>query len=848
MNTKREWGQAFKLAPLAAALIAGQTAVANAQEEGEQLIMEVVTVTSTKRETTLMETGQAVSAFGADKMEELGVDGSQGLTQFSPSLVISSSKIAIRGIGRPNNALGSDPGVGIYTDGVYNTENGVIDHCNFCDVDRVEVLRGPQGTLYGRNAVGGAINIISADPTESFGGYFNLEAGNYGHSVAQAQVSGPLNETFSGIMTVSKVQRDGLQENLAEQAGDLDNRDKTYFSGKLVADWSENWTSSLRYMDYSRSETPSAGYLKDEYPTDMINLGAGNLPGMFPGSNALNHLMGYQRANPAVSDISKINVDTSGHLESESTRFIFTNVFSMGDLDLKYTFGDYEYSYDKLADGDVANAAHGGMNFSEMFRQMTSVPGFGADGVGHYLPSPLDGSPITVASDMTASVVMSGESTSHELQLISNFSGSLNFISGLYYYNSNESQYTDFVERGYGLMHGDMIAAYYGNIPPAYGLPADTGTFLGVPGMQMGLYQFYALAMGGMPFQQTADGQGGYLYYGQNNLETTATAAYGQLEYAVSDALTLTAGVRYSEDEKKGSDEVFAYLSVPTTEHQVDDSWSSTTWRLQADWAVDDETFIYGYVATGYRSGGFNLGAATASPVDLVAPEELTAYEIGYKKLLMDNRMNLAIAAYYYDYQDLQVLSAVVDGGVTTVSFDNAAKATAMGVEIEAQMLLTDSLIVMGSYSYGKSEYDDYHAIDSVACAFVGECGVQDLSGNQLNMAPEQKFSLAATQTFSLGDMGSLALTMSYSQVGEQYSRSFNRDDWDRVDSYDSIDGRLAWRSPSEAFTVAAFVKNAQDERNVLRYDTPSTVTRMQNAEVSDPMTYGIQVRYDFGQ
>jgi len=115
-------------------------------------------------------------------------------------------------------------------------------------------------------------------------------------------------------------------------------------------------------------------------------------------------------------------------------------------------------------------------------------------------------------------------------------------------------------------------------------------------------------------------------------------------------------------------------------------------------------------------------------------------------------------------------------------------------------------------------------------------------------MAPEQKFSLAATQTFSLGDMGSLAFPMSYSMVGEQYSRPFNREDWDRVDSYESIDGRLAWRSPSEAFAVAAFVKNAQDERNVLRYNTPSTFTRMQDAEMSDPMTYGIQIRYDFGQ
>jgi iron complex outermembrane receptor protein len=506
---------AFKLTPLAFALICiGTSSTVFAQEASEAAEpsgIEVIQITSTKRVTSLMETGQAVSAFSEESMAQMNIDGSQDLVQYSPSLIISSSRISIRGVGRPNTALGSDPGVGIYTDGVYNTENGIFDYCNFCDIERIEVLRGPQGTLYGRNAVGGAINVISKEPQRELGGYVNLEVGNDGYLVTQGQVTGPLGETFSAIATLSKMERDALQENLAADVGDLNNRDRTYYSVTLKADWTENFTSTLRYMNYDRSENPSPGYLGDAYPTDFVNLGADNLPGIFPGSNALNHVSGYTIANPAVNDINQTNVDYLGQQDVETKRLTFINTLTLGDLELKYTYGDNEFTYDSIADGDVSNAAFGGMNFSEMFRQITTLVGIPG---GVSLPNPLTGAPITLASDMTASVIQSGEFTSHELQAVSNYDGALNFIAGVYYFNSKESQYSDFVERGFGLMQGDAIAANYGGLPPELGLPADSGTFLGFPGFQPGLYQFYSSLIGA-PFEATANGDGGFFFYGQ---------------------------------------------------------------------------------------------------------------------------------------------------------------------------------------------------------------------------------------------------------------------------------------------------------------------------------------------
>ena len=838
MNIKNTLEKGFKLSPLATALmLVGYSSAAFSAEDvaakAEKVGIEVIEVTSTKRITTLMETGQAVSAFSDDDMQEKNITNGQDLVQYTPALVITGNKVAIRGVGRANNALGSDPGVGIYADGVYQTENGIFDYCNFCDVERVEVLRGPQGTLYGRNSVGGAINIISKAPEQYFGGYVNAEFGNDGYQVLQGQVTGPLGETFSAIATVSKKLRDGMQENLAEGLEDLDTTDRTYISGTLKGDWTDNWSSSVSYMNQERDETPSVAYIKDNHSTDFVNGSAVNFPGMFPGATAINHLAGYGLINPGVADISQTNVDIIGHIKSTSERFTFVNDMSFGDLDLKYTYGQFDYDYDLLQDGDVSNAVYGGVDLSMMYAQLGAP----------YLPNPVTGAPITLASDMTTSTMQTGESSSHELQLVSNYSGDLNFIAGLYYFNNTERQYNDFVERGFGLMQGDMISA-------AYGGAIDTGLILGftpAPGLYpVSMYKAYSDILGGAPYEATADGSGGYLFYTQNDLETTSTAIYGQLEYNLTDDLTVTTGLRYSTDEKEGADEVFAYLGLAKTAHVVKDDWSKVTWRVQADWTIDNDSFLYAYAATGYRSGGFNLGSPTLDEPDVVEPEELTAYEVGYKRSMWENRVNLTTAAYYYDYTDLQVTSTIIEAGKPVAAFDNAAEASILGFELSLDVLITDNLMLNSSYSFNKSEYDNYTAVDSTACTILGECEIQDLSGNQLNMAPESKFSLNLIQYVELGDMGMLSLSAGYSWVGEQYTRSFNRDDWDKVDSYDNLDARISWSSPEDTYVISAFVKNAGDERDLIYRSAPFPDTRGSSGEYTDPVTYAVQLRYNF--
>ena len=151
---------------------------------------------------------------------------------------------------------------------------------------------------------------------------------------------------------------------------------------------------------------------------------------------------------------------------------------------------------------------------------------------------------------------------------------------------------------------------------------------------------------------------------------------------------------------------------------QASEEWDEVTWRLGVDHFINDDHFLYGFVATGYRSGGFNLMSPRATTdVDTVKPESLTSYEIGYKGTLWDGRVNLTSALYYYDYEDLQVLKSDVIEGVTLSVYENAAEAEAWGLETEITALLTQGLTFSASWSYNDSEYNDFESADTNACA-----------------------------------------------------------------------------------------------------------------------------------
>jgi iron complex outermembrane receptor protein len=203
-----------------------------AQESG--LVLEEVIVTAQKREAALMDTGIAITAFSSEKLKEFGIKNLDDLSANTPGLSISSSeRITIRGVGIDQLQAGIDPAVATYMDGYYIRGVGPYTVNNFFDVERIEVLRGPQGTLYGRNTAGGAVNIISKKPRSEFEGEVNLELGNEGYLVAQGMLNVPLGEKFAWRISASQINRDGLQKN--DAGPDVDELDDGFARTGLPA-------------------------------------------------------------------------------------------------------------------------------------------------------------------------------------------------------------------------------------------------------------------------------------------------------------------------------------------------------------------------------------------------------------------------------------------------------------------------------------------------------------------------------------------------------------------------------------------------------------------------------------
>ena len=212
-------------------------------------VIEELVVTAQKREERLQDIPVAVSAYTDETRDIVGIRTIQDFATFTPGLSFNAGtdRMSLRGVGRLTNVLGSDPGVAVYADGFYTASNAEASKTTLL-VDRVEILRGPQGTLYGRNSVGGAINVIAKRPAADFGGELRATLGNYGYKQLEGVVSVPLNEAlrtkFAGIWTK---QDDGYFENQAGGPSEGGVVDDTYFEFQIEADLGENATAWLRW-------------------------------------------------------------------------------------------------------------------------------------------------------------------------------------------------------------------------------------------------------------------------------------------------------------------------------------------------------------------------------------------------------------------------------------------------------------------------------------------------------------------------------------------------------------------------------------------------------------------------
>jgi len=520
------------------------SSAANAEERR----IEEIVVTAEKRQSTVSDTSISITAFGEDMIEDFGIQGADELVNYLPATTRDAYDIRIRGVGRNFRALGGDPGVATYYNGIYSEDFGIAASENgLYDVARIEALRGPQGTLYGRNSIGGALNYITNEPTNEFEAEFRALAGNLEARELYGILSGPIiKDKLAARVVAVKRDRDGSQDGM-NGSQDINTIDDQNVSVALKWNIAENWTANIRWNDRSSDRVIGMSSVVDEGPAGLRNARATNnyarglrsvdattfgaIPFAHPNGSTLYgafHRPGVDVANSQVpnsgfgltglrndTDLEDLNAavatnnDNNEKFDQNGVQFDLT--WDINErVALKYLGGwsDFDYTFD--IDLDYTNG-----EFSQP-RQ---------------------------------TVLEAVETHSHELQLLWGIGDNLEMTSGLYYFNSDRLQnyaFRDVASQGRFLN------------PTIYGGMAGFVPFVSGPNhVRRGAAPVGTQVLG----TWEGDPTGAYYEY-WNTVDTDAFAVYTQGTYTFNEEWALTIGVRWAKDEKEAFEERTGYFEL----------------------------------------------------------------------------------------------------------------------------------------------------------------------------------------------------------------------------------------------------------------------------------------------
>ena len=730
------------LASMVGLFAAGGVATATAQDAvGEsaraQNVLDEIIVTAEKREASLQDVPISISAFSGSQLEQSGITGTLDLEMVTPGLSFESStrdaRIFIRGIGSTRlTGPAADPSASTYVDGVYQTrfDNTLVE---MMDLERVEVLKGPQGTLYGRNSTGGAIKYISKKPGTEFGGNLKAEVGNYNLRTLTGVLNAPLIEDKL-LMRASlmKKDRDGYTDiiNLSGQSNDRDD----LLAGRLTLQYMPSDSIDVVFHAAAVNDTADAAAYKQTVDSNS----------------------GAFTAVQIISDPRKVLAESENDLPGKSRIYDVT------------------------------------LNWDLNWAQLTSITGYTDTSFGPYaqdfdsteLRFWAQGRPATDTNPVRDGAQGNSQVLSQEITLASTANERLDWTIGVFY-----------LEEDVFWLSGFDIAA----IP------------------------LFASRRG------------------VSNIE--AYAAFGDATYALTDKLKLNAGIRYSSETKQYSQRTenigtVGGIDIQTIGAWVDqeESWSDWTPKVGLNYSISDDVMAYISVSKGFKSGGFNFTGGNA-----VDPEEITAYEVGLKSMLLDGRLRVNASAFDYDYKDLQVQSFDT---VTGMSFlTNAAVADISGLEVAATALLSESFQVDVGLSFLDAEYGDFIKKDP---SNPDPAAIINLSGNKLPQAPEFTASIGLSHSHTIDGIGILETRLDYYYSEEKFFDDFNNP-LAVQKSYELINLRIGFESQDGTWDVALFGKNLTDELVASSIITaPPFGDEGFISVLNPPRTYGLSVAYNF--
>lgn len=705
----------------------------------EQIFEEVV-VTARKREEGLQDAPIAISAFSGASLEARGITTLNDIQTVTPNLTFYSyttegastnnANLYIRGVGQADFAPTADPGVGLYVDGVYygRSVGSVLD---LIDLERVEVLRGPQGTLFGRNTIGGAVSIHTKKPHEEFEGSFETTVGTDSKFDNKLSVNVPLTDNlFSNFSVLSKKQ-DGY---VTHGPSGRDLGDKNTQAARLGLLWDASDDLEVFFSaDYSTSD-------ENGIPRVFDGVFFDGTPGGENSAYAHNVLFGINGTGANGCDGTPAN--PAGSLNNPAClndQFKGTNN-SNGDV-----FSDTDAWGASLS---VEWAVSDSVTFRSISSYRELDASFGYDS---------DTSPLSVVDRIEDDLEQ--EQVTQEFQLLYS-NDHVDLIFGLYY----------FQEEGENPNPVSFVLANGG--------PTD-------------------ILSGG-------------------DFDNSSEAAFTQATWHVTDKLDLTAGVRWTEDTKRFTPDQFVTshaISPPPVffrlvpKQEFDETFDDVTSMLNVSYQWNDSLMTYATYSEGFKGGGFTQRLAGPFPaLPSFEPETVKSHEVGFKYSNDDGSFTVNAAAFYVDYEDIQI--TVFLGIAPTL--DNAGTATVKGAELETKVLITDGWFFEGAAGYIDAGYDKVDPTTSLT-------GDEDFA-----RTPMWTFSSSLTNEIDLQDNGFLVSRIDWSFRSETEFGAEN-EPGETQGAYSLWNASVAWTSPGEQFAVTAGVRNLDDKEFNYDYGSQSS-------------------------
>lgn len=705
------------------ACAAGGSAVAAEEPEpAESSALQEVIVTAQKHEQSANDVGITMSVISADRLRELGVTSADALARSTPGLTVNATAAtgipaySLRGVGFQDFSTGGSSTVGLYFDEV-NIPYAVMSRGVLFDVERVEVLKGPQGDLYGRNTTAGQINFISRRPTNEFEGGVNLSYGSYQTVDGEAFVSGPISDRVRGRLAARTLQSGkGWQKSLTRDER-LGEQDIAAVRGLLDFDLAERITLGLNVhyvKDKSDNQAPATFNGQEiglptvafaphnplqDYTNDLVNLTA--TPPWFAGHDAAQADWTNSYTSAITGTTWNVRPGRDNELKGVSAR-------------LGWKFGGVEV---------VSLTAY------DEFERVEAFEG--------------DGGPFVDTSNINTTDV---NVFSQELR----FSGGtdrLIWITGLYYSK-------DKLDEAYHFLMPDSVygnASVPWNVAPfnlapileldtKYRQHSDSNAAFGH--VEWSFAERWKLTAGVRYTEEKRDWAGCTFSAADNSLGNFLNTLFGA---------TLQAGdCGTIDDDPNSPTNIFNVLGTPAVNdafHVFTDDIETRKWmwKIGLDRHLTDNALLYGIISRGFKSGGFN-GAASNVTQQLApyGPEELTAYELGTKLTLLDRTLQLNASAFYYDYRDKQEADAAVTFVGNISGLTNVPKSRIQGAEIEAHWAPVRGLNIDAAAAWLDTKVLEWQATDPFLSVWPNVVTF-NASGTELPQAPRWSYNAAVS-------------------------------------------------------------------------------------------------------